>query len=82
MNGVKWKRVDDEWPAGNVGDRIVLIVSEREAPENRKVPRLVILEAVDDGWTSPDPMYAGYDPEDGIVWTWERSIIGTAEDVR
>lgn len=63
----RWMKPDEEMPNVPVGDRIVIIVNERQHERAALSPRLVILEATETGWDSPDPVYGGYSPEDGVL---------------
>jgi hypothetical protein len=59
----------------------VIIVAERHHPMTipwPRKPRLVILEATETGWESPDPTYVGYGPEDGVLWSMEKDVCGIA----
>src|SRR5438105_155871 len=70
----KWTKPEEKMPSVHVGDRIVIMVAERQSPHVRKKPRLVIIEATEDGWKSNDPVYVGYGPEDGILWAPESDV--------
>lgn len=61
-----------------VGDRVLVIVVEHPLNRSPMAPRLVILAAGKDGWYSPDPVYEGYAPADGILWAWEDDVCGIA----
>lgn len=77
----KWMKPEEEHPNDHdmeCGDRIVIIVAERLESGRLRTPRLVILEATETGWESPDPTYAGYGPEDGLLWSMERDVCRIA----
>lgn len=74
----RWMRPSEEQPNVPVGDRIVIIVNERPHARAALAPRLVILEATESGWNSPDDTYAGYSPDDGVLWATERSVCEIA----
>lgn len=77
----RWMKPSEELPDVSVGDRIVIIVREREREGWPLQNRLVILEAKEDGWTSPDEFYAGYSVHDGLLWSTEKDICGIADVV-
>lgn len=74
----RWMKPTEEMPAVYVGDRICIIVAEREAKGRPLKPRLVILEATEGGWDSSDPTYSGYTVEDAILWAHEGSVTAIA----
>lgn len=75
----KWTKTADELPSDyEADDRLLLIVAERPDQYSHIAPRLVILEATENGWYSPDSMYAGYTPADGILWAWEEDVADVA----
>lgn len=74
----RWMKPEEEMPEVEVGDRILLIVVERAWEKAPLMPRLVILEAEDESWTSPDPTYVGYSPEDGVLWAHEKDVCAIA----
>lgn len=78
----KWTRPTEGLPECEAGDRVVLIVNERlDRRSLRKTRRLVILEATEVGWMSPDMVYAGYTPHDAEFWSMERDVCQFAEHV-
>ncbi len=72
---VSWHEPSDI-PECDVGDRILVIVNERESAFTPLRPRIIILEARDVGWDSADVAYAGYGFEDGILWAYESACLG------
>ena len=71
----KWTKPSEGLPECEAGDRILLIVNERTNRQSvRTTRRLVILEATETGWESPDDVYSGYTPEDGEFWSMERDV--------
>lgn len=68
----------DEQPNCEAGDRIVIIVNERAHANGPLMGRLVILEATETGWFSPDDYYAGYTLGDGVFWAYERDVCQAA----
>ena len=75
----KWMQTSEEIPEEvEVGDRIVIIVNERPYAGAAIRRRLVILEATEDGWDSPDDTFAGYTPQNGLLWATEKSICEIA----
>jgi hypothetical protein len=80
---VNWQAPNAVYPDDILnGDRIVIIVRERPSAGQPLRDRLVILEATETGWTSPDPYYTGYSPGDGIAWARERDLCIVAEKAR
>lgn len=77
----RWMKPSEETPDVTVGDRIAIIVMERAAPGSPIGPRLVILEAIEDGWHSPDPTYAGYSVDDAFLWATESSVCAIAHAI-
>lgn len=78
----RWMRPEDEMPGEcECGDRLCIIVAERESPKQRKTPRLVILIATEDGWDAVDELYQGYSPGDGVLWAWEKDVCGIAHAI-
>lgn len=79
---IEWKNPKHELPGDNepcyVGDRIVIVVMGRANKQAPLTPRLVVLEATEIGWKSPDPTYGGYTVEDGHAWAWEQNVCSTA----
>ena len=76
----KWTRPSEGQPECEAGDRVLLVVRERTNAKAKLRPRLVILEATEDGWDSPDPTYEGYTPEDGAFWSMERDVCAFADN--
>lgn len=77
-----WIRTVDELPAEcECGDRLCIIVAERESPKHKIAPRLVILIATEQGWDSVDEIYQGYGPEDSILWAWEKDVCSIANQM-
>lgn len=79
----KWMKPSEELPGDTrpyeVGDRILMIVAERRKEGEPIKPQLVILEAWELGWKSPDDEdYYGYGPEDAVLWAWERDVCQVA----
>lgn len=74
----RWMRPSEEMPDVEAGDRVLIIVVERQYANARLQPRLVILEATEDGWTSLDEVYVGYTPADGVLWSLEKDVCGIA----
>jgi len=77
----KWMKPQEEMPDVEAGDRILVIVREREEVESPLENKLLILEATEDGWFSPDPDYAGYSVTDGILWSAEKDVCQIANIV-
>jgi len=77
----RWMKPEEEPPAVYAGDRIVIIVKERATATSPIRPRLVILEATEDGWHSPDPVYAGYSIDDAFLWSTEESVCAIANAI-
>jgi hypothetical protein len=75
----RWMKPSEEMPKVEVGDRIVIIVRERAASNLLLRPRLVVLEAEENGWHSPDSFYTGYTPMDGVLWATEKSVCEIAD---
>jgi len=77
MNNIQSKSQLDPLPDDfYVGDRILILVNE--VKPHAKLPSLsiVILEATENGWKSPDDTYSGYTINDGVAWIAEKDIIG------
>lgn len=77
----KWMRPSEEMPdyeSFDVGDRICGIVVEIFRGEQRPRPRLVILEATEDGWHAIEDFYDGYTPRDCVLWTTEKDLCQVA----
>ena len=73
-----WRKPSEELPEVEAGDRVAIIVYEA-CPHSKAMQfRIVMLEATEDGWTSPDDTYGGYTPEDGVLWTTEKDLCGIA----
>ena len=71
----KWTKPSEGLPECEAGDRVLLIVNERlDRRSVRKTRRLVILEATETGWMSPDMVYHGYTPEDAEFWSLEKEV--------
>lgn len=77
----KWMRPSEEMPKVWVGDRILCIVAERDKVGSPLKARLVVLEATEDGWKSPDPTYSGYTVEDAVLWSPEDSVTAIARNI-
>lgn len=72
-----WHPASQELPELEVQDRVLVVV--REFPflgAKYKVARVVILIATETGWDSPDAVYGGYTPQDGIAWMLEKELLG------
>jgi hypothetical protein len=75
-------RPEEEMPGDcECGDRLCIIVAERESPKHRIAPRLVILIATEQGWDSTEDVFQGYGPQDGILWAWEKDVCGIAHAI-
>ena len=74
----RWMKPSEEMPEIEAGDRVLIIVVERPHANALLQPRLVLLEATEDGWTSPDETYGGYTPGDGVLWSLEQDVCGIA----
>lgn len=75
----RWMKPTEEVPDEvEVGDRVCIIVVETMPGRKKPSPRLVILEATEDGWESMDDVYAGYTPQDGVLWSTEKDICQIA----
>ena len=74
----RWMKPSEELPEVDAGERVVIIVKERMGRGRPFSLQLVILEATETGWYSPDPTYAGYSIEDGCLWSPERSVCEIA----
>lgn len=72
----RWMKPSEEMPSCEVGDRVLVILEERERGRLRK--RLVILEATETGWEPTDDFYTGYTPADGVLWSYERDVCQIA----
>lgn len=75
---VNWKKPDVA-PELDCGDRIVMVVREVHPLSRKLFDCLVILEAAENGWVSPDPTYGGYDHTDGVCWQYEREFLPNSE---
>ena len=71
-------RPTEEMPEVEAGDRVAIIVRERQSARGPFSLRLVILEATETGWYSADSFYAGYTPDDGELWSTEKDICAIA----
>lgn len=73
-----WHSVDES-PSLYVGDRLVIIV--HECPYHGAKPRheLVIIQAEENGWSSPDPTFSSYGPTDGVAWAYEGEVLELAK---
>ena len=74
----KWTKPSEGLPECECGDRVVVILREREHARAPLKPRLIILEATEHGWNSPDELYVGYSPEDGELWSMESDVCQIA----
>lgn len=75
---MSWQLISESHPTDESyceGDRLALIVHEREEAGCPLVARIVMLSALEDGWKSDDPRYSGYTPQDGIAWAWEKDLV-------
>lgn len=70
---MKWTKPSEETPRCAVGDRILVVLREKE--NGKWVRRLAILEAQEDGWRSLDDFYVGYSPDDAELWAHERDVV-------
>lgn len=68
----KWNKPEDITGLC-VGDRILMVCEERNT-FGKMEKHVVILEATEDGWTSPDETYIGYTPGDGTDWISEKDF--------
>jgi hypothetical protein len=75
----KWMKPAEELPDVYAGDRVCIIVMERESAGKPIKPRLVTLEATEDGWDAIEDLYQGYTPHDGVLWSTEKDICGIVE---
>lgn len=75
----KWTKPTEALPDVYAGDRVCIIVMEREHAGGPIKPRLVILEATEDGWDSLEDVFQGYTPHDGILWSTEQDICAVVE---
>lgn len=73
-----WRKPSEALPVCEVGDRIVIIVNERERADLNLRRRLVLLTATESGWYSDEDFYAGYSVDDGERWAYERDVIEAA----
>jgi len=76
-----WSKPTEEYPSVEVGDRVAVIVMEREHATAPIRPRLVILIATESGWDSTEEMYQGYTPNDGVLWSAENDICRSAATI-
>lgn len=76
----RWIKPEEEAPELECGDRILIIVNEKMPVSKRPVLRLVILEATEAGWDSPDEDYGGYSYEDGVFWAYEKDVVEFAKE--
>lgn len=76
----RWMKPTEDMPECEAGDRILCIVAEviDQRVKPTATPRLVILEATETGWESPDPTYGCYTVEDCILWSYERDVCQIA----
>lgn len=77
----KWTKPSEGVPDILCGDRILIIVRECRDFHSPPRPTIVILEATEDGWDSPDDTYAGYSVHDGELWAYERDVAAIADVV-
>ena len=72
-----WRDCHDDPPGQCLaGDRLLVIMEEREREGGPFVRRLVVLTATEDGWEATDQEFGGYTPADGLLWRWERDLVG------
>ena len=77
----KWMKPTEELPECEAGDRILCIVREARRIGAPVRPTLLILEATEDGWTSPDDVFAGYSVHDCELWAYERDVARIADAI-
>ena len=70
----RWAKPSEELPELECGDRVLVIIMERPRFGGHIAPRLIILEAVEDGWSCEDDTFNGYSPEDGVLWSLESDV--------
>ena len=75
----KWTAPSEGMPDVYAGERVLVIVMERATDRDPIKPRLVTLEATEDGWRAVEDMYAGYTTFDGVLWTTEKNLCQIAE---
>ena len=74
-----WKQPNEPLPENfYAGDRIAIIVVERAHACAPLRPRVVMLTALESGWTPDDEVYSGYGPQDGVAWAAERDLTTDA----
>lgn len=73
----RWMKPEEELPECDEGERIVMIVRERDIESLRApmVDRLVIIAKTRTGWHST----GGFTPPDAILWTYEKDLVKIAE---
>lgn len=77
-----WMKPTEQLPDElDVGDRILGIVREARYPGGKPRPLLILLEATEDGWRSPDERFAGYSVYDCELWAYERNVVQIADVV-
>jgi len=74
----RWMKPTEDTPICSVGERIVIIVSERERAKASLRPRLVTLVAEEEGWAALEDTYSGYGCEDAVLWAYERDVCAVA----
>ena len=72
----KWTKPEEGIPDVEAGDRVLVIIVERDPVRDRYLPRLAILEATETGWTCSDETYSGYTIEDCSLWSLESDVTG------
>lgn len=76
----RWKNPSEALPSDfYCGDRIIGVVRERNPKTLKFERRLVILEATETGWKSPDETYGGYSIHDCEFWATEKNMLQFAE---
>ena len=74
----KWTKPSEGLPECNVGDRVVVILAERETERHAILPRIVVLNCEESGWSCDDAFYSGYTPSDGVLWSLESDVCQVA----
>lgn len=77
----KWTKPSEAHPECEVGDRLVCIALERKHARAKILPRVVVMEATEDGWTTDDSQYIGYSLDDFALWTLESDLGAIALEV-
>ena len=76
-----WKRSDAPLPDDIChGDRIVVLLNERNPDTSKLEPRLIVVVANEWGWECGDGTYDGYEPHDGTHWGQEKDVIAVLNE--